>query len=222
MTGRLPPSASVAHPQDGIKLHAPAAQRNAPVLSDFLVAQAPKAGRALEIASGTGQHVTAFGAALPDVQWHPTDVDPVRLRSIDAYAADAGLRNVAPACHLDATQAGWSKVHGAQDLIVLINLLHLITTSDAQTIVAEGAAALAPGGMMILYGPFRRDGALTSAGDARFDAELRAADPAIGYKDGRDIAAWLGSHGLLTEPPFEMPANNLAFVARKPMPGKGL
>ncbi len=67
--------------------------------------------------------------------------------------------------------------------MLLVNLLHLIPAPAAETLLAEVALALAPGGTFCLYGPFLRDGQPTSPGDAAFDASLRAQDPTIGYKD---------------------------------------
>jgi hypothetical protein len=101
-------------------------------------------------------------------------------------------------------------------VVVLVNLLHLIPTPEARTAVTEAAHALAPGGLLLLYGPFKRNGRLTSDGDIRFDAELRAANPAIGYKDDLDIVRWLADAGLSPIDRVDMPANNLAFLARKP------
>lgn len=216
MTRALPPSASVAQVVEGAKLFAPSAIRNVDALCEMLLQHAPETGHALEIASGTGQHVTAFAAALPRLLWQPTEIDPARRASIDAYVSDAGLRNVAPAAELNAAQPGWSARVPAKDLILLANLLHLITATEAQTIIQEAALALASAGTLILYGPFKRDGQLTSDGDIQFDAELRAADPAIGYKDTTDITAWLADAGLAQITPHPMPANNIAFIARKP------
>ena len=212
---RLPPSASVVAPQDGEKLHAPAATRNADHICALLQDHAPKAGHALELASGTGQHIVRFAADLPALHWHPSEIDPVRRASIDAYAAEAALPNIAPALPLDATAPGWGARAHPMDLVVLINLLHLITIAAAHTLITEVGRALGPDGVLMLYGPFRRQGVLTSDGDARFDAELRAADPAIGYKDDLEIAAWLRDAGVVALQIVEMPANNLAFIARK-------
>lgn len=212
---RLPPSASVAEPAGGAKLHAPAALRNADAICDLLVAHGPATGRALELASGTGQHVAVFARALPNLHWHPTDVEPARLASIDAHAAEAGVDNIAPARPLDACAAGWGRAEPPADLLVLVNLLHLIPEAAARRLLAEVAEALADGGLFLLYGPFKRSGRLTSDGDIRFDAELRAADPAIGYKDDRDLRAWLSGVGLAVASAIEMPANNLAFLIRK-------
>ncbi len=216
MSARLPPSASVAAPTDGPRLSAPAALRNLVPLRELLVKHAPRSGRALEIASGTGEHVAAFAAALPKMYWHPTEPDATRRASIDAHVTDAGLGNVARAVALDATAVGWAQDHPANDLIVLINLLHLIAMPQVRTLINEAALALAPGGVLILYGPFKRNGKLTSAGDARFDEELRTADPDIGYKDDLDIAALLSDAALSPIDSTDMPANNLAFIARKP------
>ena len=91
MTGKLPPTASVANSLEGAKLHAPAAQRNTDVLSALVKTHAPARGEALEIASGTGQHVIAFAQTMPDLVWQPSDVDAARIASINAYAAEAGL-----------------------------------------------------------------------------------------------------------------------------------
>ncbi|NNK16364.1 MAG: DUF938 domain-containing protein [Sulfitobacter sp.] len=216
MTRTLPSTASVAETAEGAKLHAPAAARNAAAITAFLSQVAPDEGTALEIASGTGQHISAFAVAMPGLRWQPTDVDPDRLRSIDAYVTDARLDNVSPAQLLDATKSGWSADHGPRDMILLINLLHLISEKEVQTLIGEAAHALAPGGVLILYGPFARAGELTSDGDRRFDAQLRAADPSIGYKDTSNMTGWLEDAGLRVDAPHEMPANNLAFVGRKP------
>ena len=218
MARALPPSASMAQTQKGAKLFAPSAARNVDALVDLLWAHAPSQGSALEIASGTGQHITAYAAALPHLHWHPTELDPARCASIDAYVAEAGLGNVARATLLDATRIGWPAANGAKDLILLANLLHLISSLEARTILSEAAKALKPEGLLILYGPFKRKGVLTSAGDAKFDAELRGADPSIGYKDDLDIMGWLRDAGLTQITSVDMPANNLAFIARIPQP----
>jgi hypothetical protein len=215
MTRRLPSSASVAESAGGDKLFAPSAARNADALTDVLRAHAPARGAALELASGTGQHVVAFATALPGLVWHPTEIDPDRRRSIDAHVAEARLANVRPARALDATRKGWGKTEEPRDVIVLANLLHLLSADEARTILDEAGQALAHSGRLVLYGPFKRAGKLTSAGDTRFDAELRGADAAIGYKDDLDIKAWLRDAGLKRIIPVEMPANNLTFVAER-------
>ncbi len=215
MSGRVPPkTASIATPADGAKLVAPSASRNVQALCDLLNQVAPSGTRALELASGTGQHIVAFAAQLPRFQWQPSEIDAVRRASIDAYAAD--IDNIGPAIALDATASGWATQHGGQDLIVLVNLLHLISTPETERLISQVASALTPGGRAVLYGPFLRSGDLISNGDKAFHASLIAQDPEIGYKDDFDIMDLLQDAGLEMAEVIEMPANNLALVAEKP------
>lgn len=209
----LPPAASVANPGPDGRLHAPSADRNAGPIADVLRRYAPRTGRALEIASGTGQHAVVLAAALPGLDWQPTEIDPARRRSIDLWAGVAGLANLRPAIALDATQPGWGAHYRGQDLVLCVNLLHLVSMPEAQVLVAEAAQALAPGGCLVIYGPFLRGGRATSEGDAAFDASLRAGDPEIGYKNDDALQDWLGAAGLHDIRRVEMPANNLIFIA---------
>ena len=211
----VPGTASVAAAQDG-KLFAPSAERNIDPLCDLLADIAPETGSALEIASGTGQHVVAYVRRLPGLIWQPTEVDAARRASIDDYVAGAGLDNLRPAAELDATAPGWAATVGPVDFIILSNLLHLITEEDAKTLIREAARALAPAGRIAIYGPFMRAGELTSEGDQRFHASLTDHDPQIGYKDDFDTIDWLQEAGLDLAEVIEMPANNLALVAQKP------
>ncbi|MCG7519473.1 DUF938 domain-containing protein [Ruegeria sp. Ofav3-42] len=211
---KLPPNASVATASDGEKMVAPAASRNAEALCDLLARFAPPTGRALELASGTGQHVAAFAQRLRGLNWQPSEVEPQRRISIDAYAD--GFENIAPAIELNATDPGWHSRHGAQDLIVLVNLLHLISWPEVKTLVTEAALSLNPGGRLVLYGPFMRAGQLTSEGDQNFHAALTQQYPEIGYKDDGEIRGLLRQCNLTLVEIVEMPANNLAFVSEKP------
>ncbi|MGX9351813.1 DUF938 domain-containing protein [Shimia sp. W99] len=211
----LPDTAAVATPDGDGKLFAPSADRNAEFIVALVREKAPKQGKALELASGTGQHVVTLARAMPDMHWQPTDIDSTRRASIDAYVRDAALANVAPAIELDATDAGWSAHNTGYDLILLVNLLHLISTAEAETVIREAAKALAPGGMLIVYGPFLRDDELTSEGDAAFHASLQAQDPEIGYKSDFDVLDWGVDAWLDVADVVEMPANNLALCWRK-------
>ena len=212
----LPPEASVAEGGEGAKLHAPSAARNAGPIAEALCRIAPATGTALELASGTGQHVVAFARALPGLDWQPSEIDSLRRASIDAWTASVNAPNLRKPIALDATAPGWGGEHAGQDLILLVNLLHLISTDEARALIAEAAQALAPDGRFVIYGPFLRAGEAISEGDASFDASLRAQDPEIGYKDDFDVIDWLQDAGLTLVDLVEMPANNLSIVTRRP------
>lgn len=210
----LPDSAAIAT-GDGRRV-APSAERNAEAIEAVLRRIAPPSGRVLEIASGTGQHIARFAAAFPALDWQPSDANPEALVSIRAWVAAAGLANLRPTLMLDAGAPGWTAGPGGYALVQVVNLLHLISAAEAAAVLRGIAGALVPGGTALIYGPFRRDGQLTSAGDARFDASLRAQDPAIGYKDDGWVVTQAAAAGLALAERIEMPANNLAFVLRVP------
>ncbi|WP_338550539.1 DUF938 domain-containing protein [Roseovarius phycicola] len=211
-----PPRISVAHADEEGRMHAPAAERNADAIAALLQKHAPQDGHALEIASGTGQHVAQFARVTPGLIWHPTDVAKDRLASINLWARETHLGNIEPSVHLDATLPGWHADHRQTALILLVNLLHLISTPKARILISEAAQALVPGGRFIFYGPFLRDGSATSEGDRRFHASLQAQDPEIGYKNDADVVAWVKAAGLQVHTIEDMPANNLAFVTERP------
>ncbi|WP_420012825.1 DUF938 domain-containing protein [Tateyamaria sp.] len=216
MSNRLPPSASIASAAAGGKLHAPSAERNADALTELLRRIAPSTGHALEIASGTGQHIARFATTFPGLTWTPSEVAADRLASIDAYRTEAMQANLRPASHLDACTAGWSGHIPAQDLILTINLLHLIAENAARTLIQEAALALSAKGTLMLYGPFLRNGKTTSDGDAQFNADLQRANPDIGYKDRDQVINWATKNGLAHAETVQMPANNLALIFTSP------
>lgn len=193
----------------------PSALRNADAILEVLRAHAPTTGRMLEIAAGSGLHSARFAAALPGLDWQPTDVDVAHFTSITAWCAD--LPSIRQPALLDATQPGWSVLWPQRDAILLVNLLHLIPAPAAETLLAEVALALAPQGTAFLYGPFLRDGVATSQGDAAFHASLTDQDPRIGYKDIAWVQTLLHQAGLATRI-LPMPANNLMILARHPAP----
>ncbi|MEP2530126.1 DUF938 domain-containing protein [Shimia sp.] len=214
---RIPPKmASVATPTSDDKLFSPSAARNTKAIVALMKQKAPATGTALELASGTGQHIVELARACPNLRWQPSEFDKARHPSITAYVAQAELTNVAPVVALDATTSSWGRQHHGQDLIFLANLLHLISHTEAETLVHEAAQALAPGGMLIIYGPFMRDNKLISDSDAAFHASLQAQDATIGYKCRSDVIVW-GTDALLEVSDIvDMPANNLALCWRKP------
>ncbi|KPA23720.1 hypothetical protein shim_00470 [Shimia sp. SK013] len=212
----LPDSASVATPHEGGKLFAPSAARNVDAITNLLTEIAPPTGHALEIASGTGQHVVHFAAVLSGLTWQPTEIDATRRASITAHLAEANLPNISTPIPLDATASDWGAHHAGKNLITLSNLLHLVSATEAQTLIAEAAEALVPDGVLMIYGPFKRGETLVSDGDKSFDDSLRAQDPEIGYKSDQMVLNWGKTAGLIPLVPREMPANNLALIWQKP------
>jgi SAM-dependent methyltransferase len=212
----LPDTASVAIPSTNGRLSAPSAVRNSQAIRDVLRPYIPDSGRALEIASGTGEHMLHLGRENPGVIWQPTDVDPDRLESIAAWQATEGGKNVLPPIILDAGSTAWADDNSGQDFILLVNLLHLISTAEAQNVATETARALAPGGYAAIYGPFKRGEEFASDGDLKFHQSLSAQDAEIGYKSFEQVQTWQTEVGLQSLAPIEIPASNLMLIAHKP------
>ncbi len=213
----LPDTASIAHKSDNGRLCAPSALRNVDAILNVLGRELSGKGTALEIASGTGEHILRFGQAFPDIKWQPSEVAPERRESIQAWQAHDGGPNVMVPIDLDATEPGWSDKWNGYDAIVLSNLLHLISKAEAGTVVSEAARSLAPGGACLFYGPFKRGEKFASESDKKFHESLSGHDIEIGYKSFEQVQTWQSSAGLNPSQPIEMPANNLMLFARKPL-----
>ena len=212
----LPNTASVANYESNGRLNAPSAARNAAPIVELVRKTAIKSGKALEIASGTGQHIVQLASALPHLSWQPSDVDAARIKSILFWSDDQHLANLNPPCFLDATAEGWAVEHHGQDLILLVNLLHLISTKETKILVEEMSKALNSNGLSIIYGPFMRSGKLTSKSDMEFHQSLINTDPDLGYKNDIDMLNLFGEAGLIHLSTENMPANNLSFILQKP------
>ena len=204
-----PPPQSPA--EDG-RLYFPATGRNRePILEVLRLVFAPPVHRVLEIASGSGEHAVAFAAELPWITWHPTDVDPAHLASIDAWRAGTGLARVAPAVRLDVLSDDWPE--GPFDAVFCANMIHIAPWEATLGLCAGAARALRPGGVMVTYGPYRRSGVPTALSNEAFDASLRARDPRWGLRSVEELAA--AAPGFSLERIVEMPANNLSLLWRR-------
>ena len=172
----------------------------------------PQAGVVVEIASGTGQHVAHFAAALPDLVWQPSDADLRVHESIRAWIETEELTNVRAPIALDVRQP-WPLARA--DAVLCINMIH-ISPWEATLALIEGAGrVLPPGGVLFLYGPYRRFGRHTAASNAAFDASLRASDPEWGVRDLEAVEERAEAAGFRLKEIVEMPANNLSVVFQK-------
>ena len=63
--------------------------------------------KALELASGTGQHVVHLAKRFPKVQWQPSEIEEKYLDSIKGYVEESGLENVSEAVLIDVMKVCW-------------------------------------------------------------------------------------------------------------------
>ncbi|KAB1070547.1 DUF938 domain-containing protein [Methylobacterium planeticum] len=194
-------------------LHAPATLRNRDPILAVLARVLPPAGLVLEVAAGTGEHAVHFARGLPHLAWCPSDPDARALRSIAAYRARARLPNLMAPLALDASAAHWPVPRA--DAVVAINLVHIAPWPASEGLMAGAARVLAPGGALVLYGPFREPDVPTAPGNTAFDADLRGRDPDWGLRDRAAMARLAEANDLALTERVAMPANNLILVFRK-------
>lgn len=190
----------------------PAADRNKQPILDVLREVLPERGHALEIASGTGQHVAWFAAALPQWTWQPTDAMPVAMESISARIAEQGLSNVRPPLVLDVVAPEWLPGIEQFDLIYCANMLHISPWATCAALMQGSARHLTPSGVLVTYGPYLEDGLPTSEGNLSFDQSLRTQDPGWGIRRREDVEQEAARAGLQLRTRNAMPANNLLLV----------
>jgi Protein of unknown function (DUF938) len=96
------------------------------------------------------------------------------------------------------------------------NMIHIAPWEAAMGLVWGGARVLPAGGLLFLYGPFKREGRHTAPSNAAFDRDfLKARNPAWGVRDLETVAALAAAQGFAAPDVVEMPANNLSLLFRR-------
>ncbi|MCB1646055.1 MAG: DUF938 domain-containing protein [Pseudomonadales bacterium] len=187
-----------------------AAERNKQPILTVLQELLTEPARVLEIASGTGQHAVHFATSLPHLNWQPTEPDADLIASTNARCIDSGLTNLARCLPLNVEEADWPA--GPWDAIFNANMIHVAPPSATLGLFRGAGQVLAPQGLLLTYGPYRRDGAYHSDGDQQFDATLKATNPGWGLRDLSWIRSVAADHGLILSREIPMPANNFMLV----------
>jgi SAM-dependent methyltransferase len=192
-----------------------AAERNKQPIGSELLQWLPPAGRVLEIASGTGQHVAHFARLMPGISWQPTDRGDEDLAQLESRRQFSGLANILPAVRLDVLEHPWT-VPGLFDAVLCINMIH-ISPWETTPALFNGAKphTSAGSGLVILYGPFREGGLHTAPSNAEFEQWLKSKDPRFGVRNLEDVEAVAHEQGFMRQHLTRMPANNLLVAFRR-------
>ena len=189
-----------------------AAENNkAPILS-ALRAAFPEVARVLEIGSGSGQHALHFTASWPGLQWQPTE-HPAVLPALEGNLRAAPCPAISSPQGLDLAGRPWPE--GPWDGVYAANVMHIVSVPLGEALLRGASAVLRPGGLLALYGPYRFQGAFTTASNAEFDQWLKARDPESGVRDFEALCAVAASVDLEALPPQPMPANNHLLLFRR-------
>ncbi|MBC7951677.1 MAG: DUF938 domain-containing protein [Rhodospirillaceae bacterium] len=194
-----------------MKQHAPATMRNREPILAVLRQWLPTRGLVLEIASGTGEHAAYFAANLSGREWQSSDTDPAALASIAAWREQAGVPNLRPPLRLDVRQP-WPVERA--DALFCANMIHIAPWDCTLGLMAGAGRVLAPGGVLVLYGPFMVGG-VTAPSNLAFDADLKARNPTWGVRHLEAVGEAAQAAGLDHVETIPMPANNLCVVWRR-------
>lgn len=190
----------------------PSAERNKQPILDVLQTLLPASGEALEIASGTGQHVVWFAKHLPQWSWQPSDTHRGALYNIEVRADADDLANVYAPLQLDVLQSPWPLDERKFDLVLCINMLHIAPWDSCAALMQGCARHLRPGGILVTYGPYLEDAVPTEPSNLAFDGSLRAHDASWGLRRREDVEAQAALAGLTLQARHAMAANNLLLV----------
>ncbi len=201
--------------------YSPAADRNREPILAALRPLLAEHGRALEIASGTGQHIAHFAAELPGWHWQPTDLGDAVFGAITERTQH--LPNVAAPRRLDVLSDAWPS-DGAPfspsspapfDLVFCANMLHIAPWACTPALMRGAARHLAPGAWLVTYGPYLEADVPTAPSNLAFDADLRVRQPKWGLRQREEVNREARAAGLAPVHRVALPANNLLLAFRR-------
>ncbi len=195
------------------RLYAPATERNRAPILEVLRGVLPQSGLVLEIASGTGQHITYFAPHFPQLIWQPSDPTPEYFSSLVSWCDHLPSPNLLPPIELDARHPHWPIKDCAA--ILCINMIHIAPWTAGLGLLAGAGRVLGTGGMLYLYGPFKQGGQHTAPSNEEFDRNLQAQDPNWGVRDLEEVIRCAQAQGLALAQVLPMPANNLSVIFHK-------
>lgn len=169
----------------------------------------PASGLVLELGTGTGQHAVHFSAALPGVQWQPSD-RPEVVNDCQPWLQEAQLRNILSPLALNVAAEPWPLESAAA--VFSANTAHIMAWPEVEAMFAGVAGLLAGSGVFCLYGPFNYQGKYTSDSNRAFDQYLKQQNASMGLRDMEDLQALGSQVGLALIADEAMPANNRFLV----------
>jgi cyclopropane fatty-acyl-phospholipid synthase-like methyltransferase len=189
-----------------------ACERNKDPILEVLRVRFANRTQVLEIGSGTGQHAVYFAQELAHLTWHPTE-QLAYLADLTERVKLEGPHNLRVPTLLDVRQAVWP-VHGV-DALFTANTLHIMSWTEVMALFNGIGTALAPGGVLCIYGPFRYSGRYTSDSNREFDQMLQERDPQSGLRDIDAVRPLADQYGLHLDADLDLPANNRLLVFTK-------
>ncbi|KAL1463305.1 hypothetical protein WDU94_015068 [Cyamophila willieti] len=202
----------------------PAADRNKQPILDILKKHISisESKKCLEIASGSGQHISFFAPHFPNIEFHPSEECQYLFDSIDEYAKTSGLTNVKPARFIDASSQpekwfdGTPVEKGSFDYIYNCNMIHLVPLQSTEGLFKGSNYYLKPHGLLITYGAYADKGVLTPQSNIDFNESIKSRNPAHGIRDiTLELEPLAKQYNIELKHKYDMPANNKILIWQK-------
>ncbi|WP_439106500.1 DUF938 domain-containing protein [Congregibacter sp.] len=169
------------------------------------------AGTVLELGAGTGQHASAFAAAMPHLQWQPSE-HPESLAMLRPRCELSKLDNLLVPVTLDICENAWPAPW--PDAVYTANTLHIVAKDVVQTLFSTCGSSASQGSLLIVYGPFNYAGRYTSDSNANFDLWLKEMNAESAIRDFEWVDSLACAGGYVLQEDIPMPANNRLLVWR--------
>jgi 16S rRNA G966 N2-methylase RsmD len=194
--------------------YSPATQRNRQPIFDVLTKVLLSGSNILEIASGTGEHAIFFASQLKSCHWIPSDINPLARESIKAWKNTQAVDNLNLPLSIDVTQENWQQQlkNKEIDAIININMIHIAPWTACLGLMTGAGQILPSGGILYLYGPYKRNGEHTAPSNDSFDRSLREQNPLWGVRDLEAVIEAAAAAKLRLQKVIEMPANNFSVI----------
>ena len=186
-----------------------AAENNKAPIAERLAKHLEPGSTVLEIGSGSGQHAIHMASEFPTITWLPSERAEV-LAILRANLEQYGANNIHPPLALDLTDFTWGG--DAVDVVYAANIMHIVSEDLGKRLIHLAADALPPGGLLMLYGPYKYNRAFTTESNAAFDQWLKDHDSASGIRDYETVTMIAQDAGFISLVDYAMPANNQMLI----------
>jgi hypothetical protein len=146
---------------------------------------------------------------MDHLHWQTSDLDENHA-GIRAWVDDSGIDNIAPPLSMDVRDA--EVENDIYDAVFSSNTAHIMGIDAVEKMFSLVGAALRPGGVFCLYGPFRQGGEFNTMSNADFDANLRQRDVVMGIRDIEKLDEFALAVGLQRVRFYAVPSNNNVAV----------
>ena len=170
----------------------------------------------LELASGSGVHVSFFAQHFPNVHFQPSEIEPKNMESIKAYIDNYELTStVRDPIVIDLSCPEKCDVIKEIDMVYASNFTHISPVKCTYGAFDIASRMLKPESWFLIYGPFSIDGEISPESNLNFDKHLRNQNSEWGYRDTSQLKEIAENNGFSFDQRIAMPSNNWILAFRK-------